>query len=106
LRASAEGFTPQVLDVVVTGDTTQALVLTPADAITDISGFWTMTVSPSLGCRRGLPDIARRRTYQVELIQNATRLQIRFSSNAAKHSGQYFFASFALSISSLFEPRM
>ena len=41
-----------------------------------------MTVSPSLGCRPGLPDIARRRTYQVELVQNATRLQVK---SATRH---------------------
>ena len=88
LRASAEGFTPQVLDVVVTGDTTQALDLTPAEAVTDVSGFWTMTVSPSPGCRPGLPDIARRRTYQVELIQNATRLQVKVSNPTLRRNNQ------------------
>ena len=49
LRVSADGFTPQVHDVVVTGnDATQAFTLTPADATSDVSGAWTMTLSPSL----------------------------------------------------------
>ena len=93
LRASAEGFTPQVLDVVVTGDTTQALELTPSDAISDVSGFWTLNVSPSLGCRPGLPDVARRRTYQVELIQNATRLQVKVSSPTLSRTTEHHFGT-------------
>ena len=81
LRASAEGFTPQVHDVVVTGnDATQAFALTTAETTPDVSGLWTMTVSPSPGCRPGLPEIARSRTYNVELIQQATRLEVRISS--------------------------
>lgn len=94
LRASVEGFTAQVADVVVTGnDATQAFALTPEEAVTDVSGIWTMTVSPATGCRPGLPDIARGRTYQVELIQTATRLKVKFSSptlrqyNPDEHSG-------------------
>jgi hypothetical protein len=105
LRASADGFTPQVLDVVVTGnDATQAFALTPADGITDVSGTWTMTVSPAPGCRPGLPDIARGRTYQVELIQNATRLKVKFSSptlrqyNPDQHSGTVVGSRVRLSI--------
>jgi len=94
LRASAEGYTPQVRDVVVTGnDATQAFALTPAEASAEVSGIWTMTVSPAPGCRPGLPDIARGRTYQVQLIQNGTRLKVKFSSptlrqiNPDEHSG-------------------
>jgi hypothetical protein len=105
LRASAEGFTPQILDVVVTGnDATQGFALTPAEAVTDVSGIWTMTVSPAPGCRPGLPDIARGRTYQVDLIQNATRLQVKFSSptlrqyNPDEHSGTVLGSSVRLLI--------
>lgn len=94
LRASADGFAPQVHDVVVTGnDATQPFDLTPVDASAHISGIWTMTVSPAPGCRPGLPDIARGRTYQVQLIQSGTRLQVKFSSptlrqyNPDEHSG-------------------
>ena len=94
LRASADGFAPLVHDVVVTGnDATQAFDLTPVDASAHISGIWTMTVSPAPGCRPGLPDIARGRTYQVQLIQSGTRLQVKFSSptlrqhNPDEHSG-------------------
>lgn len=105
LRASAEGFTPEVLDVVVTGtDATQPFTLTPAAATADVSGTWTMTVAPASGCRPGLPDIARGRTYQVELIQNATRLKVRFSSptlrqyNPDSHSGTVLGSAVRLSI--------
>ena len=80
LRASAEGFTPQVLDVVVTGDTTQAL---RADTGGGHHRRFRILDDDRLavpGCRPGLPDIARGRTYQVELIQNATRLQVKVSS--------------------------
>ena len=63
-----------------------------------------MTVSPSLGCRPGLPDIARRRTYQVELIQNATRLKVKFSgptlrpNNLDHHFGTVLGSSVRLTI--------
>jgi hypothetical protein len=94
LRASADGFAPLVHDVVVTDNgATESFVLTPTDATSDVSGVWTMTVSPSPACRAGLPDIARGRTYQVEFIQHATRLQVKISSptlqllNPDEHSG-------------------
>ena len=81
LRASADGFTPQIHDVAVTGnDATQAFDLTPAEPTSDVSGVWTMTISPSPGCRPGLPEIARSLTYHVELIQQATRLEVRITS--------------------------
>jgi hypothetical protein len=105
LRASAEGFTPQVLDVVVTSnDSRQAFDLTPAEIATDVSGIWTMTVVPAAECRPGLPDIARGRTYQVELTQNATRLKVKFSSptlrqyNPDSHSGTVLGSRVRLSI--------
>ena len=105
LRASAEGFTPQDLDVVVTGnDATQAFDLTPAVIATDVSGIWTMTVVPAAECRPGPPDIARGRTYQVELTQNATRLKVKFSSptlrqyNPDSHTGTVFGSRVRLSI--------
>ena len=94
LRASADGFAPQVHDVVVTDNgATESFVLTPTDATSDVSGAWTMTVSPSPACRAGLPDIARGRTYLLELIEHATRLQVKISSptlqlyNPDEHSG-------------------
>jgi len=72
LRASADGFTPQIHEVVVTGnDAADSFALTPIDAPADVSGVWTMTVSPSPSCPAGLPDIARGRTYQVQLMQHA-----------------------------------
>jgi hypothetical protein len=81
VRASAEGFTPQVHDVVVTeNNVTETFTLTPVHPPTEVSGVWTMTVAPSPSCRAGLPDIARGRTYQLQLIQNGTRLQVRISS--------------------------
>jgi hypothetical protein len=105
LRASAEGFRPQDLDVVVTGnDATQAFDLTPAETAADVSGIWTMTVAPAAECRPGLPDIARGRTYQVELTQNATRLRVKFSSptlrqyNPDSHTGTVLGSRVRLSI--------
>lgn len=94
LRASADGFTPQIHEVVVTGnDAADSFALRPIDAPADVSGVWTMTVSPSPSCPAGLPDIARGRTYQVQLMQHATRLQVKISSptlqllNPDEHSG-------------------
>ena len=81
LRASADGFTAQTHEVVVTGnDAADSFALTLIDTPSDVSGAWTMTVSPSPGCPAGLPDIARGRTYQVKLIQQGSRLQVKTSS--------------------------
>jgi hypothetical protein len=81
LRASADGFTPQIHEVVVTkNDAADSFALTPVDAPADVSGVWTMTVSPAPSCPAGLPDIARGRIYEVKLIQQGTHLQVRTSS--------------------------
>jgi hypothetical protein len=81
LHASADGFTPQDHDVVVTGnDATDGFALTTVERSADISGVWTMTVEPSPGCRAGLPAIAHGRTYQLQLTQQGIRLQVRISS--------------------------
>ncbi len=80
LRASAAGLTPQIHDVVVTGnDATDSFTLTPVVATADISGRWTMTVAPSPGCRDGLPDRVPGRTYEVDVTQQGTRFQMRIS---------------------------
>jgi hypothetical protein len=81
LRAAADGFAPQVHDVVVVGnDATDTFALTRLAAPADVSGVWTMTVSPSPSCRAGLPVIARGRTYQVQFTQQDTHLQVEISS--------------------------
>ena len=94
LGASADGFTPQVHDVVVTGnDATEAFILTPADSTVDVSGAWTMTLSPSPACRAGLPEIGAKPDLPDGLIQQATRLQVRITSptlrqdSTSQHSG-------------------
>jgi len=85
LHASADGFTPQDHDVVVTGNNaTDGFALTTVERPADVSGVWTMTVAPSPGCRAGLPDIARGRTYQVQLTQQGIRLQMTISSPTLK----------------------
>ena len=58
--------------------------MTPIDAPEDISGAWTMTLMPSPGCRPGLPDVAKGRTYQVEFIQQGTGLKVKTSSPTLK----------------------
>jgi hypothetical protein len=81
LHASADGFTPQIHEVVVTGnDAADSFALTLVDTPSDVSGVWTMTVSPAPSCPAGLPDIARGRTYEVKLIQQGTHLQVKTSS--------------------------
>jgi hypothetical protein len=94
LRASADGFAQQVLNVVVTGHgVTHTFALTPVEATTDVAGMWTMRIVPSPICRAGLPEVARGRPYQVELIQLGTRLQLRMSgptltvNNPSWHGG-------------------
>ncbi|MEO5896725.1 MAG: carboxypeptidase-like regulatory domain-containing protein [Vicinamibacterales bacterium] len=82
LRASAEGFTPQVHAVVIAGNSaTDSFALTPVETPADVSGVWTMTVTAAPGCRAGLPSIAQGRSYQVQLIQQGTGLRVQISAS-------------------------
>jgi hypothetical protein len=81
IRASADGFSPQVHDVVVNAfGVTESFTLPPVEAPVAIGGVWTMTVAPSAACRSGLPDSARGRTYHVEVVQTGTHMQAAISS--------------------------
>jgi len=85
LRASLDGFVPVDRELLVNEDgQTNAFAMTPIDAPEDISGAWTMTLMPSPGCRPGLPDVAKGRTYQVEFIQQGTGLKVKTSSPTLK----------------------
>ena len=87
LRTSAEGFTAELRDVVVSGnDRTEPFALSPVETPADVSGTWTMTVTPSPKCRPGLPDVAQGRTYQYQLIQRGTNIEGRISSPTVKMS--------------------
>ena len=81
LSASAPGFHPQTRDVVVTHiDSAEPFVLTPLRSALDVSGTWTVTVSPSPTCPAGLPHVAQNRSYEVELVQRDTSIRALFSS--------------------------
>src|SRR5205807_2683184 len=69
MRASGTGFSPQVHEFFVADDSTQIFTLAPLEPPADVSGVWTMTLSPSPSCRSGLPTIARERSYQVQFFQ-------------------------------------
>lgn len=76
LRASLDGFAPEATDIDITRHgVINNFALMPVETTADVSGIWTMTVAPSPVCRDGLPEIARGRPYQVELIQHGTRLR-------------------------------
>lgn len=86
VRASADGFTPQVREVVVNGsDATEGFALVPAEMPADVSGLWTMTLFASQGCRAGLPEIAKGRAYGVQLIQQGTALRVGISGPTVQH---------------------
>jgi hypothetical protein len=106
LRASAEGFTPQVREVAVAGSSSiESFALTPVDTPADVSGVWTMTVEPSAACRAGLPQQAQRRDYRAELTQVGTRLQMTITGptvkvlNPSQNGGSVFGTHVRLGIS-------
>lgn len=81
IRASAQGFAPQVHEVSVTAnDATDAFVLAPLEAPALVGGVWTMTVAPAPSCRSGLPENARGRSYRVEFEQTGTHIRATISS--------------------------
>jgi hypothetical protein len=81
LQASSSGYVSQVHDVLVTGNGMEHdFVLEPLEQPDDVAGLWTMTLSPSPGCFAGLPDIAARRSYAVQLDQSHGSLKLKISS--------------------------
>ena len=81
LRVSADGYSPQTSDIVVTSDgSTDSFTLTPLETPVDVSGAWTMTLAPSAQCPAAFPDIARGRAYQVHFTQQGTSLKVDVSS--------------------------
>ena len=76
LRVSGNGFTPQVRDLVVTADTNaENFVLAPREPpAPGIAGDWTLMLKPSPTCPAAPPDIARGRSYQVQIKQQGTGL--------------------------------
>jgi hypothetical protein len=94
LRASADGFTTQVHEVVVAAnDSTDSFALTPAAETADVSGVWTMTVAPSPDCRPGFPKISQGRTYQLQVTQQGTGLQMKISSPTLQVFNDQFHGS-------------
>jgi carboxypeptidase family protein len=80
LEASLPGFSRQVQDVTVEADGTNHFILSPVfPAAADISGIWTMTLSPSPGCRSNFPAVAQTRTYAVQFLQQGSIVQVHFS---------------------------
>jgi hypothetical protein len=81
LRVSGDGFTEQVRDVIVTADTTvESFVLAPKEPPNPgFAGNWTMTLTPSPTCPTAPPDIAKGRTYQVQVRQQGSGLTLTIS---------------------------
>lgn len=104
LRASAPGFNLQLREVVVRdNDATEEFSLLPSELPADVSGMWTMSLSSSPRCRAGLPEIAKGRTYQVELTQQRTQLTMKISAPTVQvlnssHSGSVLGSLVRLSI--------
>ena len=81
LRASADGLAAVTREVEVLSDSeSDAFVRISIDAPGDISGPWTMTLSPAVNCPAGLPEIATGRTYEVRFSQTGTHLKVATSS--------------------------
>lgn len=81
LRVSGDGFITQTRDLVVSSDVVaENFGLAPKQPpATDISGNWTMTLTPSSSCFSPPPDIGNGRTYQVEIVQYGTGLSFSVS---------------------------
>jgi len=92
LRVSGEGFTPQVRDLVVSADTiAENFVLAPREPpATGIAGDWTMTLTPSATCPVAPPDIARGRSYKVQINQRGTGLTYLVSGPTVTVYNQQF----------------
>jgi carboxypeptidase family protein len=85
LRTSAVGFSEDVRDVDVMQNVVAPLALTPLADPADVSGSWTLTVTPSSGCPAGLPDVAQNRIYEMRFSQQAMNLQWTLSSETLEN---------------------
>ena len=81
LRASADGLVAVTREVEVLSDSeSDAFVRVSINAPGDISGPWTMTLSPAVSCPAGFPEIATGRTYEVRFTQTGPYLKVATSS--------------------------
>lgn len=85
VRTTAEGFAEDVQDLNVIQNEVAPLSLTPLADPVDVSGNWTLTVTPASGCRAGLPDVAKNRTYEMTLSQQGMNLQWTLMSETLEH---------------------
>ena len=85
VRTSAEGFPEDIRDVDVIQNVAVRLSLTPVMDPVDVAGKWILTVTPSSGCRFGLPDVARNRTYEMHFGQEGMNLHWTLSSETLEY---------------------
>ena len=79
LKATGDGFRPQIDELVVNDFTTHEIVLSPLVTPADLSGEWRahLTAGP---CRDNLPLEAWQRTYNAQITQTGTRFQVTLQS--------------------------
>src|SRR6185369_16916486 len=65
VEVTSAGHITQVHDIVVSQNTRDDFALAPLVSSDDVSGIWTMTISPSASCPAGAPPQISGRSYTL-----------------------------------------
>jgi len=79
VRASRDGYQPQLQRVTVTQDRMLAYTLTLSSRRAQIAGAYSLTLTASDKCATSLPGEARVRTYSAAVVQDGSRLDVMLS---------------------------
>lgn len=84
IKATADGLTPFIKAIDVSGDSLLNIGLSPSGAIPTIAGTYTLTVRAGADCAAsdsdgGLPEDARVRRYLATVTQTGSRLDVKLS---------------------------
>jgi hypothetical protein len=83
LVATADGLTPQVHQIVVSGRSTENFVLTTAPPeVINLSGAWTISFSAASSCQNQIPVSARDRQYESTITQQGAVARLVVKSDA------------------------
>lgn len=79
VRASIDGYVPEVRHITVADQVRSDFDLKPANPPVDISGAWTVTVSASSACAGILPEIAATRVFNADITQRSSNFDVAWS---------------------------
>jgi hypothetical protein len=91
VEVSKTGYFTSVHDIDVTGHVVRDFEIVHLETPVDVAGNWTLTLGPPpAGCPDGLPAAAHTRSYNVGVIQTATRLALQLRSPTLQVADDFY----------------